>query len=196
MADFTKAYVHTMTEEGGYVNDPDDAGGETYKGVARKFHPEWEGWKIIDASRRAPHFPKCLDRDNSLQRLIQLFYKQLYWDRFQGDSIPVQEIAEEMFDTGVNMGVHRAVKFLQRALNYLNRNGKLFADMADDGKLGPTTLRNLDTFLQKDAPDMLLKVMNTLQAQHYLNYMSKSPTQEKFCRGWFRRVQFVKSKMA
>ena len=37
-----------MKHEGGYVFDPDDSGGETYKGVARKFHSKWEGWSKID----------------------------------------------------------------------------------------------------------------------------------------------------
>lgn len=194
MADFKKAFSITLGHEGGYSNDPDDAGGETYKGVARKFHSDWEGWQIIDALKRAPNFPKNLDREESLQAKIHQFYKEHYWNRFQGDSIPIQLLAEEMFDTGVNMGVHRAVKFLQRALNYLNRNEQLFSDMVDDGVLGPTTLKCLQIFLQKDSPDTLLKIMNVLQAQHYLDYMSKSPTQEKFCRGWFNRVEFKRIK--
>lgn len=194
MADFKKAFKHTMHIEGGYVDDPDDAGGETYRGIARRFHPNWEGWKIIDGLKKSGNFPRCLYIDKNLNALHEAFYKQMFWDRFQGDSISVQEIAEEMFDTGVNMNVTRAVKFLQRGLNYLNRNGKLFPDMADDGKLGPTTLKNLKLYLEKDSPNMLLKIMNVLQAQHYLNYMSKSPTQEKYCRGWFRRVEFIKSK--
>ena len=97
-----------------------------------------------------------------------------------------------MFDTGVNMGIKRAVKFLQRALNYLNRNGKMFPDMVDDGVLGPGTLNYLNIYLSKDKPELLFKIMNVLQAQHYLNYMSKSPTQEKYCRGWFNRVTISK----
>ena len=193
MADFTKAFKHTMIEEGGYVNDPDDAGGETYRGIARRFHPNWEGWSIIDSLKKSPNFPRCLYIDTNLNSLHQMFYKQMFWDRFQGDTLPSQELGEEMFDTGVNMGVSRAVKFLQRSLNYLNRNGKLFPDMVGDGQLGPTTLKHLNTYLSKDSVDLLLKIMNVLQAQHYLNYMGKSPTQEKFCRGWFRRVKFVKS---
>lgn len=196
MANFDKAYKHTMGEEGGYVNDPDDAGGETYKGIARRFHPNWAGWVAVDGLKKNPNFPRCLDLDPGIQSLVQLFYKQMFWDRFQGDTIPNQEIAEEMFDTGVNMNVTRAVKFLQQGLNYLNRNGNLFPDMVDDGQLGPKTLSNLNIYLQKDSPDMLLKIMNVLQAQHYLTYMSKSPIQEKYCRGWFRRVKFAKSRMA
>lgn len=47
---FLKSYDILIKHEGGYVNDPDDKGGETYKGIARKFNPDWKGWKIIDKS--------------------------------------------------------------------------------------------------------------------------------------------------
>ena len=36
MADFRLAYKKIEAAEGGYVNDPDDKGGETYKGISRK----------------------------------------------------------------------------------------------------------------------------------------------------------------
>lgn len=193
MADFKSAYDKTMSHEGGYVNDRDDAGGETYKGISRVYHPGWEGWRIIDGTKQAPNFPKNLDQLASVRHMVEGFYKNHYWDPFQGDELPSQPLGEEMFDTGVNMGIKRGVKFLQRGLNYLNRNGKIFPDMSDDGNLGPTTLKNLNKYLERDSIDLLLKIMNVLQASHYLNYMKKSPTQEKYCRGWLKRVNITKS---
>jgi len=193
MAKFEMAYDKTMGHEGGYVHDPDDVGGETYKGIARRYHPGWEGWKIVDSTKRAHNFPKSLDHLTSVQHMVKDFYKQHYWDPFRGDDLPSQELGEEMFDTGVNMGIKRSVKFLQRSLNVLNRNGKLFADMADDGIIGPTTMRNLNTYLKKESIALLLKIMNVLQANHYLAYMKKSPTQEKYCRGWLKRVNITRA---
>ncbi|KKK46716.1 hypothetical protein LCGC14_3162480, partial [marine sediment metagenome] len=38
MALFTEAYEITLQHEGGYSNDSDDVGGETYKGVSRRYH--------------------------------------------------------------------------------------------------------------------------------------------------------------
>ena len=35
MANFDIAYRRTSRFEGGYVNDPKDAGGETYNGISR-----------------------------------------------------------------------------------------------------------------------------------------------------------------
>lgn len=39
MADFQESFRIAMGHEGGYSKDPDDAGGETYKGISRKFNP-------------------------------------------------------------------------------------------------------------------------------------------------------------
>jgi lysozyme family protein len=193
MASFESAYKKTLEHEGGYVNDPDDAGGETYKGVARRFHSSWPGWMLIDGYKTRPNFPKNLDNDTDLQQYVKSFYRQNFWDQFAGDQIPDQDIGEEMFDTSVNMGIQRAVTFLQSALNVLNRDQSLYPDLVDDGKFGPKTLQTLNTYLQKDKPELLLKVMNILQGMHYINYMKKSPTQEKFARGWFGRVLIIKS---
>ena len=61
MADFKKALTETLRHEGGYVNDPKDPGGETYKGISRKNHPDWEGWNIIDEKKILSSFPINLD---------------------------------------------------------------------------------------------------------------------------------------
>ena len=195
MANFQKTFETTMGHEGGYVDDPADAGGETYKGVSRRFNPSWQGWESIDRQKNAPNFPKCLDDDPDLQLEVKNFYKQHYWDKFWGDEFPEQgnDIAREMFDTGVNMGVGRAVKFLQQGLNLLNRNGKSYNDIVVDGGFGPATLGTLKKYLAKDKPEYLLKIMNILQGNHYINYMTKSPVQEKYARGWLNRVTIEKS---
>lgn len=193
MARFDEAFEKTAAIEGGYVFDPDDAGGETYKGISRRFNPSWRGWDIIDevkkANRRKRKFDTIFENNKKLQKEVRAFYRQLYWDRFWGDQIPVQEIAEELFDTGVNMGVHRAVRFLQESLNLLNRNQKNYADIVEDGVFGKTTLKTLETYLAIDDVSYLLKVMNVLQGMHYIEYMRRSPTQEKYARGWLKRVK-------
>ena len=187
MANFKEAFEKTMGHEGGYGNDPDDAGGETYKGIARVYNPGWSGWAVIDAAKTASigNFPASLDQNATLQASVQSFYKERYWDVNRLDSFP-QSVAEEMFDTGVNMGVGRAARFLQRALNYLNRNGKLYGELTVDGAIGPNTLNALAAV--KSDESVLLTMLNVLQGMHYMEYMDKSPSQRKFARGWFKRV--------
>jgi len=192
MADYDVAFDITLAHEGGYDNDPDDAGGETYKGVARKYYPTWAGWAIIDAAKEEPNFPDSLKGNIVLDSMIREFYRINYWNRFDGDGLSEQLLANELFDTGVNMGVSRAVEFLQKALNVLNRNGKLYDDIGEDGKFGNDTITALSAYLSTDSVNLLLKIMNVLQGMHYVNYMTKNPTQEKYARGWFARVEFVK----
>lgn len=188
MAQFEKAFQRTMRHEGGYANDADDLGGETYRGISRKFNPSWLGWRKIDRAKRKRGFPGSLSRDTALQADVEAFYKQHYWDKFQGDAVGNQGVANEMFDTGVNMGVTRAITFLQRGLNVLNRNGKIYKDLVADGLFGPKTLVALRAYLKNDKPELLLKILNVLQGMHYIEFMSKSPVQEKYARGWFNRV--------
>jgi lysozyme family protein len=193
VANFQKAYDTTMGHEGGYAKDADDLGGETYRGIARKFNPAWNGWAKVDKAKRSSRFPASLDRDADLQADVRAFYKQHYWDKFQGDAIADQAIADELFDSGVNLGIARAVEFLQRGLSVLNRSEKLYGDLVADGLFGPKTLAAMRAYLRSDKPALLLKIMNVLQGMHYIDFMTKSPVQEKYARGWFQRVDIGKA---
>lgn len=192
MANFYDAYKITKQHEGGYVNDPDDFGGETYKGVARRYHPSWAGWKIIDGYKDKPNFLNNIYSDEALEELVLRFYKEKFWDVNLLDEVPSQNIANEMFDTGVNMGVGRAAKFLQKALNVLNKNGRLYPDLVEDGSIGRATISALNKCLSYRGDVYVYKILNILQGMHYINLMSKSPTQEKFAYGWLERVDFLK----
>jgi len=191
MPEFVPAYEKTMGHEGGYGNDPDDAGGETYKGISRRYNPTWEGWEIIDSMKSHADFPAILKQLPLLQNSVHDFYKKYYWNSNKLDDVNSQAIADEMFDTAVNMGRSRAAKFLQESLNYLNRNEKLFDDLKVDGYIGSASLRALDYILDQNEEELLLKVLNVLQGNFYLNYMKENPVQEKFMRGWFNRVNLT-----
>jgi lysozyme family protein len=193
MADFKEAYKKTMGHEGYYSNDPDDLGGETWKGIARRFHPKWSGWKIIDAYKNEPNFPNSIKDNYELEEKVKEFYKTVFWDELLGDQIPSQYIGEEMFDTAVNTGVERAVKFLQTALNVLNRHEKLYNNLNVDGAAGHNTLKALKALLAIKGEEMVLyKVLNILQGYHYVTITLKSESQERFMRGWLKRVDFIK----
>jgi len=193
MANFEQAYTITLGHEGGYGNDPDDVGAETYKGVARAYYPDWPGWVIIEAAKRGPNFPNNLTNNINLNTMIKSFYKENYWNLFWGNRISNQSVANELFDTGVNMGVGRAVKYLQRSLNVLNRNQKNYPDIVEDGVFGLNTMNTLNKYLATDDESFLLKIMNILQGMHYIDYMTKSSIQEKYARGWLKRVNITKN---
>ena len=131
MSYFDEAYEKTMEHEGYYSNDPDDPGGETYKGISRIFNPSWDGWKLIDLYKTIDGFPSNLKFMDNLQKTVKIFYKLKYFDVFCGDELD-KNLAMKMFDCAVNLGTYRAILFLQKSLNVLNRNEKLYKDLFED----------------------------------------------------------------
>lgn len=180
MADFKKAFEKTLTVEGGYVNHPSDKGGETYCGIARNFFPNWSGWLLIDAYKNDGGFPKNIDK-NKLLPHIETFYKTQFWDVMKLDDIKDQDIAEEIYDTGVNTGTRTAVKMAQEACNLLNRQGKDYPDIEVDGIIGKNTINTINNH---PFPTTLFNLLNYLQAEKYVEICRKNPTQEVFMRGW------------
>lgn len=125
MANFKISIPKVLKYEGGYVNDPNDNGGETYKGISRKFWSKWEGWVIIDKYKKSKvNFPKVLDGDTKLQDLILTFYKTNFWDKIGGDKINSQSIADLMFDGAINEGISPVIKRSEANVG-LNGTGKV-----------------------------------------------------------------------
>ena len=109
MADFKKILMHTLQHEGGYNKDPHDPGGETYKGISRKYHPEWTGWAIIDRQQLLRNFPGSLESDATLQHLVENFYQTQFWEPLQGNTLKEDVVAASIFDFAVNAGIGTAV---------------------------------------------------------------------------------------
>ena len=127
MADFKIAYKRTAKSEGGWNHVANDRGGETYKGIARKFWPEWPGWKLVDAAKPLRH--NQIIKSAALDQLVMDFYKAQFWDKIQGDHLRFQEFANELYDMAVNSGVSTALKTAQKS-----------AGIAVTGKIDSLTL--------------------------------------------------------
>lgn len=134
MADFKKAWLKTSKNEGGYVNNSKDKGLETYRGITIASNPKWEGWDIVHKTIAGLGITNTLDapatirkriddmlgKIPSMDELVSTFYKKNYWDPLKLDAEPDQLIAEQVFDTAVNMGVGTAGKFINEARNEEN----------------------------------------------------------------------------
>ena len=92
---FDDAFTRLIGNEGGYVNDPRDAGGETKFGISKRAYPD-----VNIAS---------LTLDDA-----KAIYKRDYWDRAKADQYDGQ-IGFHLFDAAVNSGVDRAIRLLQAA---------------------------------------------------------------------------------
>jgi lysozyme family protein len=163
---FFIAFAHTVGNEGGYVNDPDDRGGETNFGISKRSYPH-------------------LDIKNLTISQAQDIYFDDFWntkimnlDRFS------LEVAQELFDTGVNVGMPTVRKMLQEALNLLNRVETRFDDLEVDGWIGEKSMKAVSLVKERE----LLKVLNGLQFVHYLEIVKHDHSQERFFAGWVKRT--------
>ena len=162
---FNRAFKELIGIEGGYVNNKNDKGGETKFGISKRAYPN-------------------LDIKNlTLEKAKDIYYND-YWFALKLDYIDKYEIALELFDTGVNMGIWKASTMLQEALNLLNRNQKNFKDLIVDGAIGGKTISAYNSVDKK----ILLKVLNGLQFMKYVEICERDKTQEVFFNGWMKRV--------
>lgn len=180
--------AYTLDLEGGYSNDIDDAGGETYAGISRNNFPDWYGWTIIDDLKDEINFPKNIDSDFMYQ-YVENFYSENFFIPLKLDEIHSNDVAMEIFDTAVNCGKSKAIKILQRALNLLNKNEKLFDDLKIDGSIGNKTIQATNEILRfTNGASKLIKALNGLQFMHYVEITEKNPVYEKYFNGWLNRV--------
>ena len=185
MADFYKAFEKMMNNEGGYVlhEVTGDRGGQTYAGIARKFHPEWEGWKLIDQN----HVSQSI-----LESSVKSFYKRNFWDKIKGRDISNQFIANSIFDFAVNAGVSTAVKLVQ-----------ILCNTKEDGIMGSVTLNELNQFNCRYFQHLYAATRNELnqidggyfenlyalaKIARYTKIVNSDRSQNKFLLGWINRT--------
>lgn len=170
--------VKLLATEGGYVNDPADAGGETNFGitvaVARAF------------GYTGPM--KSMTRDTAIAIYRARYWTQPHFDQIAAVDLP---LASNMFDGGVNMGPATAVAWLQRALNVLNSQGANYPDIAVDGGAGAMTLAALRAYKALRGTTgmaVLLEIVRALRRVAYIQIAENKPINEKFEFGWQKRV--------
>lgn len=159
--------------EGGYINDPSDSGGETNFGIT------------VAVARANGYNGAMQDLPRSVAFDI---YSAKYWDAVKGDDLAKlsEHVAEEVVDTSVNMGPGRAGKFLQRALNVLNKRGSLYRDLTVDGAIGKATVSALRAYLDGRDEETLVKALNCLQGAYYITLAERREKDERFVYGWFK----------
>jgi lysozyme family protein len=166
MANYKNAFEIMIRNEGGYVNHKvaGDRGGQTYAGIARKFHPNWSGWVMIDRN----------DMENpDLSSMVSDFYKEFFWDKMKGDDISNQRVAGSLFDFAVNAGVRTASKLAQ-----------LVVDTTPDGVIGKITV---DKFNKVD-DELFITKYALAKVARYTEIVKRDKTQIKFLVGWLNRT--------
>lgn len=162
--------------EGGYVDDPDDLGGETCWGITVEVARAWG----YDGPM------KDLPKETAREIYRERYYYGPHFDRVAEIS---PAIAHELTDTGVNMGVGQSGAFLQTALNALNNAGAYYRDITVDGQIGPATLGSLRAYLDLrggEGEDVMMIALNALQGARYIELAEVRERNERFVYGWLR----------
>ena len=172
-----------LQQEGGYSSGQDefskeDLGGETYRGISRKFYPSWYGWNIIDASKPLKYGQ--IIKNQILENNVRQFYDKYFYTPMKIAKIDNLLIAGHVFCHGVNAGKKASIKLLQKAIN------KTYSvNIAVDGVIGKETLKYTNGKQQYKLANELIEQRN----QFYKNIVNNKPSQKKFLNGWLNRVK-------
>lgn len=171
-----------IDREGGFTDHPSDRGGPTKYGITERVARESGYAGAMSDLPRDFAFAVYLKRyvqDPGFEPIIRLS----------------EPIAEELVDTGVNMGPGIPARWLQRILNALNRQQKDYADVDVDGNIGPATLKALSCLLAARGYEgrvAVLRLLNSLQGVRYLELAEAKESQQDFLFGWIlNRVEVV-----
>jgi lysozyme family protein len=181
------AFKTTKEFEGGYVNNPDDPGGETFRGISRVANPHWDGWADVDNVKKtiqpgtsrvktANIINKAFLNDTDMATSVYNFYKNEQWTLANPD-LP-DRLRIKLFDTGVNMGFYQANLILQKSLNSLGSNLSL------DGIIGPLSLQAVKEY----TVDNILDRYSYFQAERYRLLVRLKPVKKQFLNAWLRRA--------
>jgi lysozyme family protein len=191
MAEFKHAFAHALKFEDSTLSGEVtvDAGGRTRFGIAERFHPE-----LGDSFF-------CGSADEALAEAERIEQSE-YWGPLSLADVSSQEVANKLFDMGVNMGVRQAAVFAQRAANALFGDGSAHAALSvdganagagasaamrlvEDGAIGPRTLAAINSL----DPERYLTVLRELSAEFYRHVASINPAQAKNLSGWLVRAE-------
>ena len=162
MQSFDQALSFTLSEEGGYVDDPRDTGRATNRGVTQAVYDDWR------AEQKLPQQKVLLITAIETATL----YRERYWQPACCESMPLP-VAVAHFDWSVNHGVPGAKATLQLCLG-----------VAMDGNVGPQTLAALAQVVD---PVMFSIRYNLARRQWYLQRVKDHPDQGAFLKGWLGR---------
>lgn len=169
MKNVTEIINEVIATEGGYVNDPNDSGGETKYGITKA------------TAKANGYFGNMKDLPRDIAFTI---YRKKYVEAPGFNKVIDMDaaIGAELVDTGVNMGPSWAGKFLQRSLNALSGAG-----LVVDGAVGKRTIQALAEYIAyRKAPGtkVLLKMLNSLQCARYIELVESNEKNRTFIYGW------------
>jgi lysozyme family protein len=169
-ASFTDSMPFILRWEGGYVNHPADPGGATNRGITQSVYDVW---------RRRMGLPTQDVRQLGDDEMRQI-YEANYWVPARCEDLE-SKLDLAQLDTAVNMGVGRAVRFLQASVG-----------CEVDGDFGAGTLRAVQQC--GDLAKVLVDYCNQRQS-FYDRLVASNPKLAVFQKGWTNRLNALRKEV-
>lgn len=169
MADPKKLIPFILRWEGGFVNDPDDLGGATNKGITIGTFGEYRRRKGLPS-------PTVQELKNLLENEWYKIFKTMYWDRWRADEIKNQSVASILVDWVWASGVHGI------------RRPQIILGVVSDGIVGAKTIAALNAAY----PERLFEAIKADRARFIDEICKARPKNEKYRRGWMNRINAIK----
>jgi len=169
MANISKLIPFILQWEGGFVNDPDDLGGATNKGITIGTFTEYK-------KRKGQKAPSVDDLKNISGAEWHGVFKSLYWDRWRADEIKNQSVANIVVDWVWASGVH-GIKRPQRLLG-----------VKADGVVGKQTIAAINAA----DPRKLFDAIKADRTKFIDEICRARPKNEKYRKGWMNRINAIK----
>ena len=152
----------------GFANDPADKGGATMCGVTIATYRSW---------RRARGYSSTTVDDLKAITFAEWreIFKGQYWNRWKGDSIECQALANLLVDFVWASGAN-GIRVPQRVLG-----------VTVDGVVGLKTLAALNSA----DPRELFERLKSERIRFVEGIVKRNPTQAKFLKGWKRRINDI-----
>ena len=165
MADYRKLKPFILKWEGGYVNDKDDLGGATNKGVTlATFRSVYGQGKT------------ATDLRNMTDQQWETIFKKHFWDKWRADEITDQSVANILVDWLWASGSY-GIKIPQRVLG-----------VAVDGIVGAKTIAAVNA---KDGKSFFKEIRQ--ERIDFIDRICTSrPQNKKFRKGWLNRINSLK----
>lgn len=159
-----------IRREGGYADHPADNGGPTNFGITQATLSRYLGRAVSVGEVQR------LSRD-----LAEEIYRTEYFLAPRIDTLPAR-IQPFVFDSAVNHGPKRAIRFVQQVCNATG-----FGPLDPDGVCGPQT-RRAAAEADRVMGDWFLAALVEERRNFYRLIVRNDPTQEVFLKGWMNRV--------
>lgn len=191
MSDFEPAFRRTLKFEGVTLEKvAGDSGGLTFCGIARASNPAFPGWTEIDNFLKTLSIKEaaaiCV-KDTALMSMVKDIYRKKYWDGPGYGKIEDQDLANQVYDAGVNFGTTKFSDGPNPGTSRANKGLQGVLGLMADGMLDERTFEACNHPEPPLTVNGIVDLFLTWRRHYYQTIVAEKPQMEKFLKGWLNR---------